>query len=64
MAELTHEQKMEILDKWCENKATEEEIEMAGGNLELTMLLIDEEAEKPRGSRHIYNPGKTSMWVD
>ena len=39
MAELTKEQKLEIMDKWFRKEATPEEIEAAGGPFELMMLL-------------------------
>lgn len=63
MKDLTREQKLEILDKWCNNTATEEEIETVGAR-ELLLMLIETKPEKLEGTRHIYYPGKISLWVD
>ena len=64
MGELTREQKLEILDKVADGTATKEEIEAAGGALEI-LKMIGEEGSKERGQKrkHIYSPGKFSLWV-
>ena len=64
MAELKHEQKLKILEKWNKDEATEEEIKMAGGETALLKLMFEMEPDKPKGSKHIYSPGEFSLWGD
>ena len=64
MAELTHEQKLEILDKWIAHTATEEEVAMMGGHAELVAFMLGLPDEEPKGRFHVYCPGKISRWVD